>query len=88
MIYIILGVITMAITILLLIVGDKVGVVEEPPGLVRNYEVRFEPSNNKYYLVNVLPKKEVPVTNWYGKRIMYKDMILADYVREKMNSVK
>lgn len=59
-----------------------------PPALVRNYEKRFDPQSNKYYLVNVLPTKEVPVCTWYGKRILYKDMIKAEYVLEKLNETK
>lgn len=56
--------------------------------LVRNFEKRFDPSTNKYYLVNVLKTKEVPVCTWYGKRILYKDMVKAEYVLSKLNETK
>lgn len=56
--------------------------------LVRNFEKRFDPSSNKYYIVNVLKTKEVPVCTWYGKRILYKDMVKAEYVLSKLNEVK
>ena len=61
---------------------------ETPDGLTRNYEVRFDPKSNKYFIVNVLKKKEVPQVNWYGGLILYKDMIQADYIRDKLNTVK
>lgn len=53
--------------------------------LTRNYQRRFDPDSQKYYLVNVLSDREEPVVNWYGRRIMYKDMVKAEYVLEKMN---
>lgn len=60
----------------------------ESEKLVRNFEKRFDPSSNKYYIVNVLKTKEVPVCTWYGKRILYKDMVKAEYVLSKLNEVK
>lgn len=60
----------------------------ESAKLTRNFEKRFDPGSNKYYLVNVLKNKEVPVCTWYGKRIMYKDMIKAEYVLTKLNETK
>lgn len=56
--------------------------------LVRNYEKRFDPSSNKYFIVNVLKNKEEPVCTWYGKRILYKDMVKAEYVLTKLNETK
>lgn len=51
----------------------------------RNYAIRFDPESNKYFIVNILSTKEVPVKTWYGRTIKYKDMIMADYVLQKLN---
>lgn len=79
--------------ILALIVGvilyiAKSSMKDENQKVVRNYEKRFDPESNKYYIVNVLKNKEEPVCTWYGKRILYKDMIKAEYVLTKLNETK
>ena len=52
---------------------------------ITNYKVRFEPANNKYYIVNELPTKDVPVTGFFGFKVYYKDQVTADFVKQKMN---
>lgn len=52
---------------------------------IRNFQVRFEPENNKYYIVNVLDKEEVPVVRWYGRRIFYSNKADAVFVTQKLN---
>lgn len=66
----------------------KSSVKDENQKVVRNYEKRFDPESNKYYIVNVLKNKEEPVCTWYGKRILYKDMVKAEYVLTKLNETK
>lgn len=61
---------------------DKSAVVDAK---TRNYAIRFDPESNKYFIVNILSTKEVPVKTWYGRTIKYKDMIMADYVLQKLN---
>lgn len=56
--------------------------------LSRKYEKRFDPESNQYYIVKVLKNKEEPVCRWYGKRILYKDLIKVEYVLEKLNNIK
>lgn len=72
----------------ILYIAKNSTVEPESTKLVRNYEKRFDPESNKYYIVNVLKNKEVPVCTWYGKRILYKDMIKAEYVLTKLNETK
>lgn len=66
----------------------KSSMKDENQKVVRNYEKRFDPESNKYYIVNVLKNKEEPVCTWYGKRILYKDMVKAEYVLTKLNETK
>lgn len=52
---------------------------------IRNYQVRFEPDNNKYFIVNQLPSGDVPVMRWYGRRIFYTNRADAQFVVNKLN---
>lgn len=52
---------------------------------VKNYKVHFEPANNKYFIVNELPTKDVPVTGFFGFKVYYKDQVTADFVKQKLN---
>lgn len=69
-------------------IAKKSSPSKTPDKLVRNYEMRFEPQSNKYYIVNVLSNREEPITNWYGGRILYKNLIEADYVLNKLQTTK
>lgn len=53
----------------------------------KNYEVRFSPQNNKYYIVNVnkVNGTEKKVTGKFGFTIYYDNQIDVEYVVEKLN---
>ena len=53
----------------------------------KNYQVRFSPHNNKYYIVNVshTTGREMKVTGRFGFTIYYDNQIDVDYVVEKLN---
>lgn len=52
---------------------------------IRNYQVRFEPDNNKYYIVNELDSGDVPVVRWHGGRIFYQNRADAQFIVNKLN---
>lgn len=56
----------------------------------KNYQVRFSPHNNKYYIVNASPMsgREKNVTGRFGFTIYYKDRIEADMISQKLNNVE
>lgn len=49
-----------------------------------NYMVRFNPGNNKYYLVNARPTKDIPFTTFWGTRKYYSDRTQAEVVLQKL----
>ena len=59
---------------------------QTPKKNVRNFKVRFDAANEKYYIVNELDTYDEPVTNFIGKRVMYKEKPKAEFVCEKLNS--
>lgn len=54
---------------------------------VRNYKVRFDAYKKKYYITNEMATRDVDVTNWLGKRVLYKNRPEADFIVQKLNEV-
>lgn len=54
-------------------------------GSRRNYKVRFNPSNNKYYITNASSCGDIDVLRYGMFRIYYKSKIDADFVMQKLN---
>ena len=54
----------------------------------RNYEVRFDPESEKYYIVNHVINEsiDVEVRSSWGNRLYYPDITKAQYVCDTMNS--
>lgn len=51
------------------------------------YEVRFEPANNKYYIVKIANKKESRVLGRFGiSTLYYETQLDADFVVQKLNN--
>lgn len=52
----------------------------------RNYKVRFNPANNKYYVSNDTQMGDIDVCKFLElRRIYYKSKIDADFVMQKLN---
>lgn len=51
----------------------------------RNYKVRFNPINNKYYLTNATNYGDLDVVRFGVFRVYYKSKIDADFVMQKLN---
>ena len=58
---------------------------KEINGCRRNYKVRFNPSNNKYYITNASSYGDIDVLRYGMFRIYYKSKIDADFVMQKLN---
>lgn len=56
-------------------------------GSNRNFKVRFNPGNNKYYIANeTYHWGDIDVSKFFGlRRIYYKSKIDADFVMQKLN---
>ncbi|EON7637325.1 hypothetical protein ABV23_RS02370 [Escherichia coli] len=54
---------------------------------VKGYEARYEPKNNKYYVVRTFmyQEKEERIRGRFGLTIYYKDVSTVSYVCELMN---
>ena len=59
---------------------------DNKPKNIRNYKVRFEARNNKYYIVNETVSGDVPIRSCFGLRMFYDNKIEADTVAERLNS--
>lgn len=71
----------------LLIVAVLIVVLYPETNVKKEYEMRFEPSNNKYYIVSIHKGKEERLTGKFGLcTIYYEDMIQADYVLQKLKN--
>lgn len=62
---------------------DKKPVVKKN---IQNFKVRFDAAKEQYYIVNEMETYDEPVTNCFGFRVMYKDLVKADFVCQKLNS--
>lgn len=51
----------------------------------RNFKVRFNPTNNKYYLANATNFGDLDVVRFGFFRVYYKSKIDADFVMQKLN---
>lgn len=51
----------------------------------RNFKVRFNPNNNKYYLTNATQYGDLDVVRFGLFRVYYKSKIDADFVMQKLN---
>lgn len=51
----------------------------------RNFKVRFNPTNNKYYLTNATNFGDLDVVRFGIFRVYYKSKIDADFVMQKLN---
>lgn len=51
----------------------------------RNFKVRFNPNNNKYYLTNATPYGDLDVVRFGLFRVYYKSKIDADFIMQKLN---
>lgn len=51
----------------------------------RNFKVRFNPTNNKYYLTNATNYGDLDVVRFGIFRVYYKSKIDADFVMQKLN---
>lgn len=49
-----------------------------------NYTVRFNPMNNKYYIVDARPTRDKEFRNFWGLRKYYTDRTQAEVVLQKM----
>ncbi len=49
-----------------------------------NYMVRFNPINNKYYIVNARGSKDYPFRTFWGTRKYYNDRTQAEVVLQKL----
>lgn len=62
--------------------------MNECNGNKRNFKVRFNPANNKYYIVNDTNYGDIDLRKYFClKRIYYKSQIDADFVMQKMNGL-
>lgn len=51
----------------------------------RKFKVRFNPSNNKYYVTNATSYGDIDIRKYLFFRVYYKSKIDADFVMQKMN---
>lgn len=62
--------------------------IQDCNGNSRNFKVRFNPANNKYYIVNDTRYGDLDVCKYFNlKRIYYKSQIDADFVMQKLNGL-
>lgn len=85
MLYIVLYALTFLVVLVALVVMilKPTHQIKRP---VQNYKVRFEPANNKYFIVNETATRDVPVVGFFGFRIFYESLIDADFVAQKLNN--
>lgn len=61
------------------------GTISEMNNGKRNFKVRFNPINNKYYLTNETRYGDLDVVRFGYFRVYYKSKIDADFVMQKLN---
>lgn len=72
------------VTLMVWAMGERTK--RECAGGQRNFKVRFNPGNSKYYVTNATSYGDIDIRKYIFFRVYYKSKIDADFVMQKMNN--